>query len=98
MPGARGCEEKGRTKREIEVLSPVVSTGMGGTYFSTSSSPVTTSFCQMTKAARSIHAHVYKRISLLSLPRVQELCDSRGGRPGLPVLMSLMVSADVKQH
>ena len=30
--------------------------------------------------------------------RVQELCVSRGGRPGLPVLMSLTVSVDVKQH
>ena len=30
--------------------------------------------------------------------RVQELCESRGGRPGLSVLMSLTVSADVKQH
>ena len=30
--------------------------------------------------------------------RVQELCESRGGRPGLPVLTSLMVSVDVKQH
>ena len=30
--------------------------------------------------------------------RVQEPCESRGGRPGLPVLMSLMVSVDVKQH
>ena len=29
---------------------------------------------------------------------VQELCESRGGRPGLPVLMSLTVSVDVKQH
>ena len=27
---------------------------------------------------------------------VQELCESRGGRPGLPVLMSLVVSVDVK--
>ena len=26
------------------------------------------------------------------------MCESRGGRPGLPVLMSLMVSVDVKQH
>ena len=25
-------------------------------------------------------------------------CESRGGRPGLPALMSLMVSVDVKQH
>ena len=30
--------------------------------------------------------------------RVQKLCESRGGRPGLPVLVSLMVSVDVKQH
>ena len=30
--------------------------------------------------------------------RVQKLCESRGGHPGLPVLMSLMVSVDVKQH
>ena len=28
--------------------------------------------------------------------RVQELYESRGGRPGLPVLMSLRVSVDVK--
>ena len=30
--------------------------------------------------------------------RSQELCESRGGRPGLSVLMSLTVSVDVKQH
>ena len=30
--------------------------------------------------------------------RVQELCQSRDGRPGLSVLMSLTVSVDVKQH
>ena len=30
--------------------------------------------------------------------RVQELCESRGGRLGLSVLMSLTVSVDVKQH
>ena len=29
---------------------------------------------------------------------VQELCASRGGRPGLSVLMSVMVSVDVKQY
>ena len=29
---------------------------------------------------------------------VQELCESRGGRPGLSVLKSLMVSVDVKQY
>ena len=30
--------------------------------------------------------------------RAQELCGSRGGRPGLPSLISPMVSVDVKQH
>ena len=30
--------------------------------------------------------------------RVQELCESRGGRPGLSVLMSFTVSVDVKEH
>ena len=29
---------------------------------------------------------------------VQELCESRSGRHGLPVLMSLTVSVDIKQH
>ena len=30
--------------------------------------------------------------------RVQELCESRGGRPGYFVLTSLAVSVDIKQH
>ena len=29
---------------------------------------------------------------------VQELCESRGGRPGLSVLTSLPVSVDVKNY
>ena len=29
---------------------------------------------------------------------VQELCEIRGGRPGLSVLTSLLVSVDVKQY
>ena len=29
---------------------------------------------------------------------VQELCESRGGRPGLSVLISLLVSVDVKNY
>ena len=29
---------------------------------------------------------------------VQELCESRGGHPGLSVLTSLMVSVDVKLY
>ena len=39
--------------------------------------------------------HVYL---LTKIDRVQELCESRGGRPGLSVLRSLTVSVDVKQH
>ena len=36
---------------------------------------------------------------LSSLPViVQELCESRGGRPGLSVLTSLLVSVDVKNY
>ena len=34
----------------------------------------------------------------LNLLRVQELCESRGGRPGLPVLTSLTVSVCVLTH
>ena len=30
--------------------------------------------------------------------RVQDLRESRGGRPGLPILMSLVVSVHVKHH
>ena len=29
---------------------------------------------------------------------VQELCESRGGRPELPILTSLLVSVDVKNY
>ena len=29
---------------------------------------------------------------------VQELCESRGARPGLPVLTKIMVSVDVKPY
>ena len=30
--------------------------------------------------------------------RAQELCENRGGRPGLPSLINLPVPVDVKQH
>ena len=42
--------------------------------------------------------HREKYMVALLTPRVQELSESRGGRPGLPVLKSRMVSVDVKQH
>ena len=37
-----------------------------------------------------------KVVGTSSVPIVQELCESRGGRPGLSVLTSLLVSVDVK--
>ena len=40
-----------------------------------------------------------KRQSLIEIIHiVQELCESRGGRPGLSVLTSLLVSVDVKNY
>ena len=35
-------------------------------------------------------------IIIIIITIVQELCESRGGRPGLSVLTSLLVSVDVK--
>ena len=37
-------------------------------------------------------------VGRLGGPIVQELCESRGGRPGLSVLTSLLVSVDVKNY
>ena len=37
-------------------------------------------------------------VILLHIAIVQELCESRGGRPGLSVLTSLLVSVDVKLY
>ena len=42
--------------------------------------------------------HIYRSMEETELLIVQELCESRGGRPGLAVLTSLMVSVDVKQY
>ena len=43
---------------------------------------------------------IYKRPVIIYFKRiiVQELCESRGGRPELSVLMSLLVSVDVKNY
>ena len=38
----------------------------------------------------------YTSFNTYTLFIVQELCESRGGRPGLSVLTSLLVSVDVK--
>ena len=45
----------------------------------------------MNNVKRLIDTGSASRISI-----VQELCESRGGRPGLSVLTSLLVSVDVK--
>ena len=41
---------------------------------------------------------IYVPASLQNLPRAQDLCESRGGHPGLSVLTSLMVFMDVKEY
>ena len=47
----------------------------------------------------ALHCRWYKaECTYYTCIRVQELCENRGGRPGLPVLMSLTVSVDVKQQ
>ena len=44
-----------------------------------------------------LHFQTHKRFKrTLFMLIVQELCESRGGRPGLSVLTSLLVSVDVK--
>ena len=58
---------------------------------------------QLTRHASKHRVHKrYQRCILKGLcPHifiVQELCESRGGHPGLSVLTSLMVSVDVKQY
>ena len=48
-----------------------------------------------------VHLHPRIKANILeqrSFFIVQELCESRGGRPGLSVLTSLLVSVDVKLY
>jgi len=49
-----------------------------------------------------LHAGAVKGLKTRSVSNscliVQELCESRGGRPGLSVLTSLLVSVDVKNY
>ena len=45
-----------------------------------------------------LNVTVYSHCCPLLAPIVQELCESRGGRPGLSVLTSLLVSVDVKLY
>ena len=50
------------------------------------------------EAARNFSMDLYIDMDIGRGSRVQELCESRGGRPGLSVLMRPTVSVDVKQH
>ena len=61
------------------------------------------SFCSLIKALTPktgmlcsvlINSVLFNLLSVI----VQELCESRGGRPGLSVLTSLPVSVDVKNY
>ena len=54
--------------------------------------------CQRCKYTTSVDIQTQRPFTHVESHRVQELCENRGGRPGLSVLMSLTVSVDVKQH
>ena len=46
-----------------------------------------------------VHVSYYiMHLIFLACDIVQELCESRGGRPGLSVLTSLLASVDVKNY
>ena len=45
-----------------------------------------------------VSVHVKHHVYFTAASIVQELCESRGGRPGLSVLTSLLVSVDVKLY
>ena len=54
---------------------------------------------QANSAVSAVDTTRYKRIQLkITCDIVQELCESRGGRPGLSVLTSILVSVDVKNY
>ena len=53
--------------------------------------------CMVTAGTLCVYIYIWPYVKEV-LTRAQVVCESRGGRPGLPVLMSLTVSVDVKQH
>ena len=53
---------------------------------------------ERSEPARKRLIALYKSDQQTNGTSVQELCESRGGRPGLSILMSLTVSVDVKQR
>ena len=55
--------------------------------------------CYISGRTKALHFQPHRKREVLGITgRAQELCESRGGRPGLPSLISLMISVDVKQH
>ena len=50
------------------------------------------------ESAQEKRIALYKSDQVTIRSIVQELCESRGGRPGLSVLTSLLVSVDVKLY
>ena len=48
--------------------------------------------------SRTVSVDVKHHVYFTSSNIVQELCESRGGHPGLSVLTSLLVSMDVKLY
>ena len=76
----------------------------------TQSHPELTSGCRAPPVTRKLEQHLAEVMCTvsetssetqsvnLSVIIVQELCESRGGRPGLSVLTSLLVSVDVKLY
>ena len=49
-------------------------------------------------ATLTVNSVTILMINTLKTDIVQELCESRGGRPGLSILTSLLVSVDVKLY
>ena len=56
----------------------------------------------VTEGALLISVHMFTEnapiVKMYFRHRAQEMCESRGGRPGLPSLIIPMVSVDVKLH
>ena len=84
--GGGGEEERDRDReRDIESIYTTLRASLSGTFLQTLPDLVT-----------PLKGHSLSPRSCPATHIVQELCESRGGRPGLSVLTSLLVSVDVK--
>ena len=54
--------------------------------------------CEDTRGPLAVADTFTAQIKVRKKNIVQELCESRGGRPGLSILTSLLVSMDVKLY